>query len=48
MALGVDSSVLGDKAAQFSFVALDSFIKGRGIAEIEAGLISSLESKQAV
>jgi pyruvate ferredoxin oxidoreductase gamma subunit len=48
MALGVDSSVLGEKAAQFSFVALDSFMKGRGIAEIEAGLISSLESKQAV
>jgi len=48
MALDVDSSVLGEKAAQFSFVALDSFMKGRGIAEIEAGLISSLESKQAV
>jgi pyruvate ferredoxin oxidoreductase gamma subunit len=48
MALGADSSVLGEKAAQFSFVALDSFVKGRSSDEIEAGLISGLESKQAV
>ena len=48
LALGVDSSVLGEKATQFSFVALDPFIKGRSSQEIEAGLISGLESQQAV
>jgi pyruvate ferredoxin oxidoreductase gamma subunit len=48
MALGVDGSVLGEKAAQFSFVALDAFVKDRNIDEIEAGLIKGLESRQAV
>lgn len=46
MALGVDSSVLGDKAGQFTFVALDSFLKSRSIGDIEEGLISSLETQQ--
>jgi pyruvate ferredoxin oxidoreductase gamma subunit len=48
MALGADKNVLGDKGAQFSFVALDPFIKGRSSNEIEAGLISGLESQKAV
>ena len=48
MALGADKNVLGEKGAQFSFVALDSFIRGRSSNEIEAGLISSLEHQQAV
>jgi pyruvate ferredoxin oxidoreductase gamma subunit len=46
MALGVDSCVLGEKANNFKFVSLDSFIKGDSIGDIEAGLISSLESQQ--
>jgi len=48
MALGADKNVLGEKGTQFSFVALDSFIRGRSSNEIEAGLISSLEHQQAV
>ncbi len=48
MALGVDSSVLGEKAGQFTFVSLDSFIKGRSGQEVEDGVISGLESQQAV
>ena len=48
MALGVDSSVLGEKAGQFTFVALDSFIKGRSGQEVEEGVIIGLESQQAV
>jgi len=46
MALGVDKSVLGDKASQFAFVALDSYLKSRSIGDIEAGLISGLDSQQ--
>jgi len=46
MALGVDSSVLGEKSKNYSFVALDSFIEGRSMEQIEAGLIRSLESQQ--
>jgi pyruvate ferredoxin oxidoreductase gamma subunit len=46
MALGVDKSALGDKAGQFSFVALDSFLKSRSIGDVEAGLISSLKNHQ--
>lgn len=48
MALGADKNALGDKSAQFSFVALDPFIKGRSSNEIEAGLINGLESQKAV
>ena len=46
MALGIDSSVLGNKAESYTFVALDEFLKGQSIGEIEAGLISSLEGLQ--
>lgn len=42
MALGVDGSALGDKAGDFAFVALDGYIRGRGMSEIEQGVISSL------
>jgi len=46
MALGVDSSVLKEKAKDYSFVALDAFIEGSGMEQIETGLIRSLESRQ--
>jgi len=48
MALGADKSVLGEKSSQFVFVAMDPFFNGRSGADIEAGLISSLESQKAV
>ena len=48
MALGVDKNMLGDKSAQFSFVAMDPFFQGRGASEIEAGLVASLEQQKAV
>ncbi|MDR3565902.1 MAG: 2-oxoacid:acceptor oxidoreductase family protein [Negativicutes bacterium] len=47
MATGVDQTVLGDKAKDFSFVALDSYLKDRAPGEIEAGLIACLESQHA-
>ena len=47
MALGVDSSILGEKAKDYSFVALDQYIEGRGMEQIEAGLIRCLENQQA-
>lgn len=46
MALGVDKSVMGDKAGNVTFVALDAFLKGEGMAEIETGLITCLEGRQ--
>lgn len=46
MAVGIDKSVLGDKAGQFTFVALDSYLKSRSIGDIEAGLIQGLDSQQ--
>lgn len=46
MALGVDRSVLGTKAGDYDFVALDPFIKGSGMSDIEAGLISCLKMAQ--
>ena len=46
MALGVDSSVLGEKANGVNFVPLDSFIKGNSLGDAETGLISSLKSQQ--
>ncbi len=46
MALGVDGSVLGGRAGDFAFVALDGYIRGRGLSEIEQGIINSLASQQ--
>ncbi|MCX7780678.1 MAG: 2-oxoacid:acceptor oxidoreductase family protein [Negativicutes bacterium] len=46
MALGVDSSILGPKAGDFNFVALDQYIAGNSMHDIETGLILSLESRQ--
>lgn len=46
MALGVDRGVLGDKAADYAFVALDKYIKGDGMGDAENGIISSLTSQQ--
>jgi pyruvate ferredoxin oxidoreductase gamma subunit len=48
MALAADKSVLGEKSAQFAFVALDPFFKGRSGSDVEAGVISGLESQKAV
>jgi len=48
MALGIDKSVLGEKSAQFAFIALDPFLKGRSSTDVEAGLISGLESQKVV
>lgn len=48
MALGVDRTVLGNKAGQFSFVAMDTFVKSRVASEVEAGVISSLEDQKAL
>jgi pyruvate ferredoxin oxidoreductase gamma subunit len=47
MALGVEAGVLGDKAGDFAFVALDSHIKGRTMTDIEQGVISGLRSLEA-
>jgi pyruvate ferredoxin oxidoreductase gamma subunit len=47
MALGVDNSVLGNKAGEYAFVPLDPFICGKSMDQIEAGLISGLESQHA-
>lgn len=46
MALGVNQSVLGDEADKYLFVALDPFVKGSSMGDIEAGLINSLASQQ--
>ena len=48
MALGVDGKVLGDKAAQFLFVAIDPFVKSRDANGIEAAVVSSLEKQKAL
>lgn len=48
MALGADKGVLGEKSSLYVFVAMDPFFKGRSSTDIEAGLISSLESQKAV
>ena len=48
MALGVDGNVLGEKAGQFLFVAMDTFVKSRDSSGIEAGVVSSLEDQKAV
>ena len=48
MALGTDKTALGEKSSQFAFIALDPFFKGRSGSDIEAGLISGLESQKAV
>jgi len=48
MALSADKTVLGDKAAQFAFVPMDPFFKGRGAGDIEAGVLASLEHQKAV
>lgn len=46
MALGVDGGVLGDKAGDYTFVALDGFIKGGGQSDAESGIIDSLAGQQ--
>jgi len=48
MALGAGKNVLGDKAGQFAFVAMDPFFKGREANEIETGIINSLENQKAI
>ena len=46
MALGLDSSVPGEKAKEYAFVALDPFISGTDMEQITTGLISGLENQQ--
>ena len=48
MALGIGAGALGDKAGNFTFVALDDFIKGDGAENAEKGIISSLAAVRAV
>lgn len=48
MAQGVEGNVLGEKAEEYLFVPLDAFIEGKRMEQIEAGLIRSLESRQAI
>ena len=48
IALGVGPEVLGEKAKNFAFVPLDSFIADRSMGSVEIGLIQSLEQCKAL